>query len=221
MKYCERARASYAQEEARGVRVIPGGYIVAPGSSFGVGAVAPSRALFLSSINALRSARDDATTRREYAHNLLTVGAFHARNRCPERAGPYTSSLYQGERNAMKPGDYFHAIARSRCVLNLCGPENTIDRKVVEFCGVGAAIISNRGLSDLVLPRGYRFTHGHNIIYADGAPCISRWADDIPRELELSLVANTRDLFDNVFLPAALCGWYLQSVRRHMRGASE
>ena len=114
-----------------------------------------------------------------------------------------------------EPADkWLESVARSAWTLNLCGSGNSLDRKVVELCAIGCAIISDRGLADLELPYGRRFVHGENIWFIDHPDELQAIPDLITDDLRRRLVAGSRQIYAECFEDGALGRWYLQMVQQ-------
>jgi len=107
---------------------------------------------------------------------------------------------------------YLEEAASSRFVLNLCGNGDSIDRKVVEFCAMGAAIISSSGLRDLILPWGHRFVHGQNIWFLNEEDDIFDVMDSIPEAVQEELAQNSAALYDTALLPSSIGAWYQHTL---------
>jgi hypothetical protein len=142
---------------------------------------------------------------------LYTAGTF----RMMHHASPDTYPNRQRFKEALPPrprrmslDDWLDAIPRYRFVLNLCGSGNSIDCKVAQFCAAGAAIISDTGLEDLLLPWGETFRHGENIWFVDSPEEALEIVESMPDVVWRQLVEGSRALFDRCFRPEALGAWY-------------
>jgi hypothetical protein len=152
----------------------------------------------------LRMERDLAHTR-----NLLTRGAFHAMGACPERQKLYDPDYDQGDKS-YDWKKHMYDVAAAGFVLNACGPDNTIDRKVVEFCAIGSVILSNDGLKDLRLPWGGRFVHGENVWWVSSPAEVRDVVANMTEETRQKLIAGSRALWERCFAPASIGAWLVK-----------
>lgn len=222
MKPCDR----FAQEYAEYPRpVVPWGYLIAPTHSGEALECIADRAWFLDALenehgtfsSSLREMQDQELSAGG-GPNLVTRGVYHAKHHCPERMRFFDPELFDGEKTDVGFRDHIAKLARSGAMLNLCGPDNTIDRKVVEACAIGVPIVSNDGLKDLRLPWGRRFVHGENVWFVNSIEEVKRIArDGLPRETRKVLSAGGRALYEACFRPASVGQWMVQCAREHAR----
>lgn len=208
MKPCDRFADEYAQ---RAFPIYPYGYIIGPTYSGDPDECVANRKWFFDNLGGLRTMRykADQGATDFVGTKLLTRGAFHAMGACPERQKLYDPSYDQGG----KEFDYrqhIREVARAGFVLNACGPDNTIDRKVVEFCAIGCVILSNDGLADLRLPWGGRFVHGENIWFVKTPADVLTAVATMDEATRQRLIAGSRALWDRCFDPASIGAWMLK-----------
>jgi hypothetical protein len=108
---------------------------------------------------------------------------------------------------------WLEGVARSAWTLNLCGSGNSIDRKVVELCAIGCAIISDRGLEDLELPNGRRFVHGENIWFVDDPQDLQAVPELVVGDRWRRLIDGSRQIYADCFEAGALGRWYLHNAQ--------
>jgi hypothetical protein len=210
MKPCDRFAAEYY---ARAFSIYPYGYVIAPTYSGDPDDCNANRKWFFENLRWLRGLRDGSTgggiTSQNKPERLLTRGAFHAMHACPERQRLYDPEYDQGGKD-FDYRQHMQDVARAGFVLNACGPDNTIDRKVVEFCAIGSVILSNDGLADLRLPWGGHFVNGENF-WCVSSPAYVKYAvatmDEATRQ---RLIAGSRALWDKCFDPASIGQWLLK-----------
>ncbi|MEO7728798.1 MAG: hypothetical protein ABIS45_16220 [Burkholderiales bacterium] len=197
---CHPARATGATPP---VPIAAGGFGLAVASTYG-----DNDAFIAHDLPRLRRIKDEepqATTVFFNSGHFRTVGKT-APDNYPNRRS-FGAALSGGP---VQPSGLWHEnVARSAWVLNLCGSGNSIDRKVVELCAIGCAIVSDRGLEDLELPYGKRFVHGENVWFVDEPQELQDVLEEVPREVWRRLVDGSRDLYETCFRPAALGRWYL------------
>lgn len=213
MKPCDRYGAEYAAWEAKhGCRVLPFGYVVAPTVNGEPDDCIDNRRWFHDNLADLRKVQDAAI--REDRGGLMTRGSYHAMHHCPERRRFYDERLYQGEKTERPFVEHVLELAASRCMLNLCGPDNTIDRKVVEALAIGIPIVSNDGLKDLRLPWGRRFAHGENVLFVENVEQALAWRS-MDQATRRTLCHAGRELYEAVFAPRSLGHWMLKCAMEH------
>jgi hypothetical protein len=132
----------------------------------------------------------------------------------PERAYPNRVRFkeWAERRPALTGADYLRALATHRWMLNVCGSGSSIDRKVVDACAIGCAIVSDRGLEDLELPWGGRFVHGENVWFVDGPEDVGGAIEQITGDCWRKLVAGARRIYDEHLAPRRLGKWFLNQV---------
>jgi len=112
--------------------------------------------------------------------------------------------------------DWHTQVASFAWTLNLCGEGNCIDRKVVELCAIGTAILSDRGLEDLELPWGGRFRHGENIWFIDRPDEVLSVPTEASSSLVERLCEGSRKLYEESLAPDRVGAWAAH-VAREMR----
>ena len=125
----------------------------------------------------------------------------------------FRQALRVAQGNFEPAGRWLESVARSSWVLNLCGSGNSIDRKVVELCAIGCAIISDRGLEDLELPYGRHFVHGENIWFVDNPEDLLAVPEVVTGDVWRRLVDGSRELYMTCFQPEQAGRWYLKKAR--------
>jgi len=213
MKPCERFAAEY---DIYPQRVHPWGYLIAPANSGDPEECNADRAWFHANLVALRRMQEKRLQGASdfTGATLLTRGAYHAMHHCERRRNFFDESLFQGEKTERSFKEHIGDLARSGAMLNLCGPDVTIDRKVVEACAIGVPLVSDDGLRDLRLPWGKRFVHGENVWFVENVAQVKVIArDGLPEDLRRKLSAGGRELYDACFAPVAIGQWMLQVAR--------
>lgn len=207
MKPCDRFSDEYvAWDNAHAGRSIyPYGYVIAPTYTGDPDDCNANRAWFMTMIGNYRINRVQTPN----ARSLLTRGAFHAMGACPERQKLYDPDYDQGDKS-YDWKQHMVDVARAGFVLNACGPDNTIDRKVVEFCAIGSVILSNDGLKDLRLPWGGRFVHGENVWWVSSPAEVRDAVATMPEETRQKLIAGSRALWERCFAPPAIGAWLVK-----------
>jgi len=206
-KHCERGRPTY---DAAHCPVVPGGYITAPATA-GDDSVANA---FLNGLPLSRFIRDS----QEPVEGLYVRHVFNASAVCPARRrfhGQIPESIRQlgSEGKKVRFDVHMREAARARCVLNLSGPEETIDRKLVEYAAVGSAIISDRCVHDLNLPYGFRFVHKENIYFVDEPSELEEAVEWCSKTANWEqLVRGSRELYDVALSRASMAEWYKDLV---------
>jgi hypothetical protein len=218
MKPCDRYAAEYDDWTARtGIPIVPWGYIIAPSEQENRQWTVDARAWFFNTLPELRAKQDATLVDGSIAGNgkrMMTRGAFHAPTVCPERRKFFDPDLFQGQKFEKTFRDHMVDVAESATILNLCGPDNTIDRKVVEACAIGVPIVSNDGLNDLRLPYGERFIHGENVWFVSSGQEIRNIHDNgMPLETRRRLSAGGRALYEKCFNPASVGKWMIAKAR--------
>jgi len=215
MKYCTRFQREY---DACRSKVMPVGYIVGPDSKN----MTADRAWLVEHAREVRlRALEDGL---KYLFDL--DGVFHAQSVSPERARFMDAAMeavreekyrhhtsianVKGKRTEFR--QHIANVAAGRFALNVCGPQNTIDRKVVEYCALGMPIISNRGLDDLVLPNGHRFEHGANVWFVDDWWRAVEATQTIDEDQYVRLCDGSRKLWEEVFHPRRLGQWLIEAA---------
>jgi len=217
MKPCDRFdREYYEFMEATGRKVYPYGYVIAPTYQGDPDDCNANRKWFFEQLWWLRGLRDGTTggmplDMRPPAPivKLLTRGAFHAMGACPERQRLYDPDFDQGDKS-YDWKQHMVDVARAGFVLNACGPDNTIDRKVVEFCAIGSVILSNDGLKDLRLPWDGRFVHGENVWWVSSPAEVRDAVATMSEEIRQKLIAGSRALWERCFAPEAIGSWLVK-----------
>jgi len=207
MKPCDRFdREYYEFMEETGRKVYPYGYVIAPTYTGDPDDCNANRKWFMENLwlNLWGERQNHRDTR-----NLLTRGAFHAMGACPERQKLYDPDYDQGDKS-YDWKQHMVDVARAGFVLNACGPDNTIDRKVVEFCAIGSVILSNDGLKDLRLPWGGRFVHGENVWWVSSPAEVRDVVANMTEETRQKLIAGSRALWERSFAPAAIGSWLIK-----------
>jgi hypothetical protein len=182
----------------------PYGYVIAPTYSGDPDDCNANRRWFFKELESLADYRRGRPSR-----NLLTRGAFHAMNACPERQRLYDPEYDQGGKD-FDYQQHIREVAAAGFVLNACGPDNTIDRKVVEFCAIGSVILSNDGLKDLRLPWGGRFVHGENVWFVSTPADVKHAVATMDEAMRQKLIAGSRALWDKCFEPTSIGQWLLK-----------
>jgi hypothetical protein len=164
-------------------------------------------------IRALRMRKD---TEEQARATLYTGQTFRVLRHPRMMPGSYPNrakfrKLLHNQPPMMRLPEWLNAIARHRTALNLCGNGNTIDRKVVQMCAIGTAIVSDRGLADLELPWGGTFEHGVNVFFID-EPGDIETAEAMTDADWKQLVHGSRMLYDGCLSPIALGRWYLKKA---------
>lgn len=185
--------------------IYPYGYVIAPTYTGDPDDCNANREWFMTMLGNFRIDREQSPN----ARNLLTRGVFHALGACPERQRLYDPDYDQGDKS-YDFRKHMHDVARAGFVLNACGPDNTIDRKVVEFCAIGSVILSNDGLKDLRLPWGGRFVHGENVWFVSSPAEVKSTVASMPEDVRQKLIAGSRELWDRCFEPAAIGQWLIR-----------
>ena len=198
LKYSSRSTGTYQELERKGIPVAPGGYVLAPDGNLGN----VNADYLLANLDRLRAIQ----RLEEPTDKFLTAYAYRAKESCPERQALFSPKWANQPKWPFV--QYAEKIARSRFVLNGCGPHGSIDRKVVEFCAVGAAILSGRGLEDLVLPNCGRFLHGKNVWFVDTIQDIDK-ALRMDENQRRTLVDGSTVLFDRVFSRKIMGNWFV------------
>jgi hypothetical protein len=231
MKPCDRFGLEYAEyqcqigwrpePEPQRHRIYPYGYVIAPTYSGDPDDCNANRKWFFENLWWLRGIRDRSTGGMPMElHDLygglipppvklLTRGAFHAMHACPERQRLYDPEYDQGGKD-FNYKQHIYEVASAGFVLNACGPDNTIDRKIVEFCAIGSVILSNDGLKDLRLPWGGRFVHGENVWFVNSPADVKTAVATMPEETRQKLIAGSRALWDRCFDPSSIGAWLLR-----------
>jgi hypothetical protein len=206
MKPCDRFTLEYEEyvRDANIVSIYPYGYVIAPTYSGDPDDCNANRRWFFKELESLADYRRGRPSR-----NLLTRGAFHAMNACPERQRLYDPDYDQGGKD-FDYQQHIREVAAAGFVLNACGPDNTIDRKVVEFCAIGSVILSNDGLKDLRLPWGGRFVHGENVWFVSTPQDVKTAVATMTEETRQKLIAGSRALWDRCFEPTSIGQWLLK-----------
>ena len=213
MKPCDRFAKEY---DAYHKPIVPWGYLIAPTHSGEVKECMEDRRWFFGDLDSLRTYQDLALASGTSGTKLVTRGAFHAMHHCPERQRFFDPELMQGEKTDRNFREHMREVALSQAILNLCGPDNTIDRKVVEACAIGVPIVSNDGLKDLRLPWGRRFVHGDNVWFVNSTAEVKQiMVEGLPLEVRRDLSAGGRALYEACFRPASVGHWMLQCAREH------
>jgi hypothetical protein len=202
MKPCDRFYDEYAEMEFG--PIYPYGYVIAPTYSGDPDDCNANRRWFFNELESLADYRRGRPSR-----NLITRGAFHAMNSCPERQRLYDPDYDQGGKD-FDYQQHIREVAAAGFVLNACGPDNTIDRKVVEFCAIGSVILSNDGLKDLRLPWGGRFIHGENIWFVSTPADVKNAVATMDEATRQKLIAGSRALWDKCFEPTSIGQWLLK-----------
>lgn len=209
MKPCDRFSKEYEEfTERTGLPILPWGYVIAPTHSGDPVECVQDREWFFANVLHLRAEHRKVIESGCGSPPLMTRGSFHALHHCPERRRFFDGRLFQGEKTEVAFRQHMLDVARSGAILNLCGPDNTIDRKVVEACAMGVPIISNDGLRDLRLPYGCRFSHGENVWFVNSAEEAISAANSFGRQTRDRLSAGGIALYERCFRP--------ESVGRHM-----
>lgn len=199
----QRCHSTRAADAMPPIPVAPGGFGLAVASSYG------DNDIFISkNLPRLRQIKDQemqATTIFFNAGHFRTVGVTGPDN-YPNRRW-FREALDGGP--VQPSGLWLESAARSAWVLNLCGSGNSIDRKVVELCAIGCAIVSDRGLEDLELPYGKRFVHGENVWFVDDPEDLLAVPEIVVGEVWRRLVDGSRSLYESCFRPDSLGRWYL------------
>jgi hypothetical protein len=113
--------------------------------------------------------------------------------------------------------DWHTQVASFAWTLNLCGEGNCIDRKVVELCAIGTAILSDRGLEDLELPWDGRFRHGENVWFLFTPEEVLSIPAQASEALVERLCEGSRRLYDECLSPLAVGSWTAEVARRMRR----
>jgi len=206
MKPCDRFDREYVEySDATKHAIYPYGYVIAPTYQGDPDDCNANRAWFMTMIGNYRINRAQTPN----ARNLLTRGAFHAMGACPERQRLYDPDYDQGDKS-YDFRQHMEDVSRAGFVLNACGPDNTIDRKVVEFCAIGSVILSNDGLKDLRLPWGGRFVHGENVWWVSSPAEVRDVVANMTEETRQKLIAGSRALWERCFAPASIGAWLVK-----------
>lgn len=190
--------------------------IPAAASGFGLavsGGYGDNDAFVAQALPALRHIKDhepQAATLFHNAAHFRTIGEASAET-YPNRER-FRIALGVPRGDFEPAGRWLEGVARSAWTLNLCGSGNSIDRKVVELCAIGCAIISDRGLEDLELPNGRRFVHGENIWFVDGPEELQAVPELVVGERWRRLVDGSRQIYADCFEAGALGRWYLDNA---------
>lgn len=218
MKPCDRFEKEYDEYTRQTLRtgaletpIHPYGYVIAPTYTGDPDDCNANREWFMERLSSLRVIRDRSPRwMLGTSHSdLLTRGAFHAMGACPERQRLYDPDYDQGGKD-FDYQQHIREVASAGFVLNACGPDNTIDRKVVEFCAIGSVILSNDGLKDLRLPWGGRFVHGENVWFVSSPAEVKGAVATMPEETRQKLIAGSRALWDRCFEPASIGQWLIR-----------
>jgi hypothetical protein len=212
-EYVEYAYPPQVEKYIRRRPIYPYGYVIAPTYQGDPDDCNANRKWFIELRPYLAGLRDNSTGIGIRPENppvkLLTRGAFHAMGACPERQKLYDPDYDQGGK-CFDFKQHMIDVARAGFVLNACGPDNTIDRKVVEFCAIGSVILSNDGLKDLRLPWGGRFIHGENVWWVNSPAEVRDAVATMPEETRQKLIAGSRALWERSFAPAAIGSWLVK-----------
>lgn len=184
--------------------VLPGGFCFAIGGGLG-----DTQEFISKTLPGLRARKDF----EEQTEEVLMRGSFRIfRLKLPNRV-QFNQFFKGADHSKVSPDQYMNEIASYRYALNVCGNGYSIDRKVVEYCAIGTAIISDRGLEDLELPFGKRFVHGENIWFIEGPQDVEKATEQIGTgDLWRKLVDGSRRLYESCFSPEALGEWYMQCM---------
>lgn len=210
-KLCGRALAEYRAYDRP---LVPAGYFTAPSDDGTLEEPIAHREWFSENLARLRARRSRVGPNLPRSNLLMTRGSFHAAHVCPERERHFHRAIFQGEKGDVPWRRHMEDLADSAWLLNLCGPDNTIDRKVVEATLIGVPMISNDGLEDLLLPWGARFVHGKNVHFIKSTDEIVDIALG-PRSIELSnemrpaVLEVGRVAFDK----ASIGGWIARTMQ--------
>lgn len=221
MKPCDRFEHEYV---ANPERIYPWGYLIAPANTGEPEDCNAERHWFFNQAlchgwgephdDSLRYVQECVQKYPDTAaRHLVTRGSYHAMHHCERRRLFFDDSLFQGEKSEMAYREHIRDVARSEAMLNLCGPDVTIDRKVVEACAIGVPIVSDDGLRDLILPWGRRFVHGENVWFVENLQQVKQIAKEgLPAETRARLSAGGIALYDACFAPVAIGQWMLKCV---------
>lgn len=204
LKYANRFRRRY---EAHSLPVFPGGFIPGPQTH---DAPAAGRQWFRRNLPDIRAIGDGImrSTPPPYLMELVANGYMTGG---PKRGGFHALHGLVLHMKESKSGVPFEAhmqnIASARHVLNVCGNGDSIDRKVVDYCGVGAAIISTRGLEDYRMPGWGQFTDRENIWFVDSVDDFYE-ATSMSRGERDRLVLGSRRIYDEHLSPQAMSTWW-------------
>jgi len=183
--------------------VYPGGFCLAVGAGTG-----DTNAFLADELSILRETKDTAQIPK-----LFTTGACrHFNTYIPNRKRFEKICV----NDWLDPAKYWWHLATHKWMLNVCGNGYSIDRKTVEACAIGCAIISDRGLEDLALPDGNYFIHGDNIWFVDGPDDVASAMEAIDGPTWERLVASSRALYESCFSPESMGAWYLKCAQEQL-----
>lgn len=200
-RYSKEERTKYAR-----YGTFPGGFCFAVG-----GGGIDTRPFLKNEIPRFREIRDkDKPIDQIYTRMAFRLFAVPLENRVTFREY-FKDGGFGG---AVPHQQYVFELSRYKWILNVCGNGWSIDRKVVEACAVGAAIISDRGLEDLLLPWNERFVHGENIWFVDSPEEAVEATKNITDAQWRKLVEGSRRIFDGCFHPESMSRWYLKCAQQ-------
>jgi len=197
--------------EGHSVPVFPGGFLGGPQRGE---ALAEGRRWYQKNLQGLREIGDGiaASSPRPYQKQLVVNGCLDGGK---ARGGfGVLGPLESGELGRIPFRDHMQNVAGAEFCLNICGNGNLIDRKVVDYCGIGAAIVSTRGLLDWEGPHGERFRDTRNVwilnSHEDLGDLLQGGMDPVIRD---RLVQGSRRMYDRCFAPEALAAWWQRCAR--------
>lgn len=204
MKPCERHAAEY---DAAKWPILPWGYLIAPANTGEPADCDEERRWFVRSLGELRKIQD----RAGHADGLMTRGSFHAMHHCVRRRQFFDAAYFQGEKWEVPFRQHMEDVARAGALLSLSGPDETIDRKVVEALAIGVPLVSDDGILDLMLPWGGRFVDGENVYIVRTVNEVRLVAaEGLPPQTRARLREGQRALYARSFDPQSIGLWMLK-----------
>lgn len=215
LKWDSRQAAAYGLwTAATGLPIIPGGYIV--GHDGPTVSIVQDREWFHANCRRLRSER---AARPGYGRRLMTRGAFRGEQRFPVRDAFRRHYEPQRTEDWLPYRQHVESLVDCLAGLHLSAEGDSIDRKFVEFCGVGLPIIATPGILHYRFPGGIALLPGEHFLVATTPAEADQWLVRLENEPDLHerLSRGAALTYDLRFAPAALGRGILDQLREVAR----